>query len=156
VTTRVEVADVQQTQIQGWTGGIDVVLLVKGDYQISVDLSKACYVSVDETYRMAVLQLPTPLTGAPSLDHRRTRLFAVRPYGLWALVPGDRAASAALNRSYLLAQDSLVAAMLSDSARERSRQQAQAVLQSFFKGIGWELSVRWSGGPVEAEKQLTG
>src|SRR5436309_2155131 len=41
VTTRLDVADVQETKISGYTGAVRAVLLVKGDVLLSVDLTKA-------------------------------------------------------------------------------------------------------------------
>jgi hypothetical protein len=74
VTTRVEIADVQETAVEGYTGGIRV-MLVRGDFLMGVDLSQARFESVDTVARTATLLLPAPRAASPRVDHARTRLF---------------------------------------------------------------------------------
>ena len=47
VSMRIELSDVLQTQIRGYTGSVKAVLLVKGDVLISVDLSRARFEQQD-------------------------------------------------------------------------------------------------------------
>ena len=58
VTLRVEVADVLESSITGYTGGVKAVLVVKGDLLLGVDLSQAKLEKVDLVARTAVLVLP--------------------------------------------------------------------------------------------------
>src|SRR5687767_6832787 len=74
VTTCVDVADVQLTDLRGWTGGVRVAMLVRGQYWLSTDLSQARFESIDPTTKTAVLVLPPPRATSPRLDHDRTKL----------------------------------------------------------------------------------
>src|SRR5687767_10978609 len=87
VTTRVDVADVQVTEIAGRTGGIKAALVIKGDLLLTTDLGRARFESVDAGTRTAVLVLSEPEVTSPRLDHDKTRVFVAAEYGLWALVP---------------------------------------------------------------------
>ena len=145
VTTRVEVADVQETRISGHTGGVRAVVVVKGDLLLSVDLARARLEAVDRTARTAVLVLPQPAAASPRVDHERTRLFEVREAGLWLIVPGDEARTEAVNRAFKEAQ-AVVAAVGEDPAlRARAREQAERALGCFYDALGWRVTVRWSG-----------
>lgn len=147
VTTSVDVADVRLTDLRGWTGGIKVALLVRGQYLIAIDLAQARFEAVDDERRTAVLMLPPPAATSPRLDHNRSRLFAVSPYGLWALVPSDAAQVTAVNRAMQEAQSSLATAARDLVHLERARRQAEAVLGCFFQSLGWHVTIRWSDRP---------
>ncbi len=147
VTVSVDVADVQVSDVRGWTGGVRVALLVRGQYLLGTDLGAGRFESVDRGARAAVLVLPPPTATHPRLDHDRAKLYAVSPYGLWELVPSARAEVAAANAALLAAQDSLAAAAGGREAVERARRQAEAVLTCFFRAIEWEVTVRWSDRP---------
>src|SRR5579885_451090 len=75
VTSRVEVADVQETDVSGYTGGMRVLMLVRGDFLLGVDLSASRLEAVDVSARAAVLWLPQPSVSSPRVDHTRTKLF---------------------------------------------------------------------------------
>src|SRR4051794_2296228 len=47
VTLSVDVADVQLTDLHGWTGGVRVAMLVKGQYLLGTDLGQSRFASVD-------------------------------------------------------------------------------------------------------------
>ena len=143
VTTRVDVADVQETQISGYTGGIKAAILVKGDFLLGVDLSKARFDSVNAEGRTAVLVMPQPQVSSPRVDHDHTRLLSVGEQGLWKIVPGDAAYTAVIDLAYREAQRIVGAAADQSSLIDRSRRQAQEVLGTFFEAMGWKLKVRW-------------
>lgn len=145
VTTRVDVADVVETRLEGYTGGARAALLVKGDFLLGTDLARARFESVDPVGRTAVLLLAQPDVTSPRLDHERTRLFAIDQRGLWRVVPGDGGIPEALvNRAYRDAQRFVAAAGGEPSLRPRSRRQAEEVLGAFFHATGWHVEVRWS------------
>src|SRR3954466_2339251 len=48
VTARVDVTDVQETSLEGYTGGIKAALLIKGDFLLGTDLSKAHFQEVNQ------------------------------------------------------------------------------------------------------------
>ena len=53
VTTRVDVADVQETRLDGYRGGVKAALPIKGDFLLGVDLSRGKSESVDNVGRTA-------------------------------------------------------------------------------------------------------
>lgn len=145
VTTRVEVADVQETEIRGYTGEIKGVLLVRGDVLLTVNLSNARFESVDRRHRTAALVLPQPEACSPRLDHRKTRLFAIRDDGLWLLTPGKSAETALVNRAYRQAQRMLGEVGAQPNHVGAARGQAEKVLGCFFEAIGWRVKILWAG-----------
>src|SRR5947209_13443372 len=86
-TLRVEVADARVTEIAGYTGSIKAVLVIRGEVDIGVDLSKAQFESVDESAHSVTLLLPQPSVHSAHLDQQRTKLIGVWPTGLWSVVP---------------------------------------------------------------------
>ena len=144
---KVDVADVQVSELHGYSGGIKAALVVKGDVTLSTDLSEARFSSLDSQRRTATLVLPPPRVSSPRVDHDRTRLAWVWQSGLWTLVPGERAHAAAVNLAYAEAQDVVAAAGMEPSLDERARVQAEGVLQTFFGAMEWSVTVRWSDQP---------
>ena len=144
VTTRVEVADVQETRLDGYTGSVKAALLLRGDFLLGVDLSQAKFESVNETARTATLILPQPQVTSPRLDHERTRVFAVLQTGLWQIaLGGGQTSGEVVDRAYRDTQRFVAAAADDPAMIGRSRQQAESVLAAFFKATGWKVSVRW-------------
>lgn len=145
VTTRVDVADIVETHLDGYTGGVKAALLIKGDFLLGVDLSQAKFESVDDAARTAVLVLPQPQVDSPRLDHERTKVFAVTESGLWQIAPGGGQTSGdVIDRGYRDAQRYVAAACNDPSTIARSRQQAERVLVEFFAAMNWKVSVRWA------------
>jgi hypothetical protein len=147
VTVTVDVADVQQTRIDGHVGGICAVLVVKGDVQVGVDLSAARFENIDASGKTAVLMLPEPTVSRPRLDHDRSHLFAVRQDGLWAITPGDHMYDRVTDRAWTEAQHTVVQAASDGKILERSRRHADEVLHTWFGAIGWEVTIQWPGRP---------
>ena len=144
VTSRVEVAEVQVTRIAGYTGAVRAVLVVKGDLLLGSDLSRARLEAVDPSKKTAVLVLPPPAVTSPRVDHERTRLFTVTETGLWQMVPGDAAETAAVNEAYEHAQRLVAAAGRDPALLDRSRPHPERMLACFYAALGWHVTVRWS------------
>jgi hypothetical protein len=144
VTTRVDVADVIEAQLAGYTGGMKAVITVKGTLLLGVDLSVAKFEYVDTSARTAVLVLPQPKVTSPRLDHEHTKVFLVSQSGLWQIAPGGGQASGqVVDRGYRDAQRFVATACGDPAIIARSRQQAEQVLRAFFRAVGWTVSVRW-------------
>jgi len=145
-TVRVDVADVRLTELSGYTGGVRVAAIIKGDFCLATDLAQARFESVDREQRTAVLVLAEPRMSSPRLDHRRTKLFALSSFGLWVITPGEGPYAEAVNKTYAEAQASIEATAASAEALQRARAQAEAVLGCFFRALEWDVTVRWAGG----------
>jgi len=148
VTARVQVADVMLVDHHGLTGGIQVAAVIRGEYLIETDLSKARFEQVDAARRRAVLFLPPPQASNPRVDLDRSRLFGLSSYGLWQITPGDASYLAIVNRAYAQAQATVATAAGNEAARAQARRQAEAVLSSFVHALGWEVAVRWEVSPT--------
>ena len=145
ITQRIEVSDVQETAIEGRTGGIKAALLIKGDFLLGTDLSGARFEAVDAAARRAVLVLAQPRITSPRLDQERTRRFAVTQSGLWTILPEDRSVTTVLlNRAYIDAQHLVAAAGDDPRLTKGSEAQAELVLSTFFRTLGWDVAVRWA------------
>ena len=145
ITQRIEVSDVQETAIEGHTGGIKAALLIKGDFLLGTDLSGARFEGVDPGARRAVLVLVQPRITSPRLDQERTRLFAMTESGLWTILPEDRSVTTVLlNRAYIDAQHLVAGAGDDPRLTKGSEAQAELVLSTFFRTLGWDVAVRWS------------
>jgi hypothetical protein len=138
-----DVADVLVARIDGATGGARVAVLVKGDVAIGVDLTRGRFDDVDPAAQTATLILPAPAPSRPRVDHERTRLFAMTQHGLWAITPGTEGYTAVANKALAEAQ-ALVTAANGADADERSRRQAEVLLVTFCRSLGWTIHVRWS------------
>lgn len=146
VTTRVDVADVQETTINGYTGSMKVAILVKGDFLLGVDLSRARFENVDPEKKTAVLVLPQPIVTSARVDHTRTRVFAITSTGLWQLVPGEEGKPQLINRAYEDAQRVVASAAGDRELIEQARRQAERILGVFFEAVRWNVQIRWSAG----------
>lgn len=145
VTTKVEVADVQETEIKGLTGGIKAAILIKGDLLLAIDLEQARFESLDTQAKNAVLVLPQPKVMSPRLDHEKTRLFGLSEAGLWVLVPGDAAEVALLNQAYRKAQEVVAGVGHEPKLIDQAKGQAERVLIGYFEAIGWRIKILWAG-----------
>ncbi len=145
VTIRVDVADVQETHLNGRTGGVRAAVLVKGDFLLGTDLGRAVFKVMDRSERRAVLVLPQPRVTSPRLDLDRTRIFSLAESGLWLITPMDeRTAAAVIQRAYRDAQKLVAHAAADPMLVDRARRQAEAVLATFFSATGWSVTVQWS------------
>ncbi len=121
VTSRVEVSDVVVTRLSGYTGGVEAAVLLRGDFELGVDLSAARFASLDTAHHSAVLVLPQPRASQPRVDHRRSRIVAVREEGLWKIVPGHDADVAVTNLALRDTQQFVADAAADPAVIERAR-----------------------------------
>ena len=143
VAERVEVADVLETSVGGYTGGLRVAVVVRGDFLLGVDLSRAKVQAVDAEAKSFELVLPPPQASSPRVDHSRTHLFEVFDHGLWAVVPGDAGRSRVVERAFEEAQRVVEEASADPALAERSKRRAEQVLKGFFESTGWKAQVKW-------------
>jgi hypothetical protein len=146
VTAQVQVADVVETELHGFTGSTRTALIVRGDFLLGVDLSRAKFEVLDPAGKSAVVSLPPPTSRSPRVDHARSRVFAVYRDGLWQLIPGERADGVALNAAFRDAQRLVENASRDPALLDKSRRQAEQVVTAFFQGVGWHVTVRWDEG----------
>jgi len=144
LVVKLDVSDIVTTSIEGRTGGVQIILLVKGDVSLGVDLAGAHLNDVDRINRVAVLKLPPPSPSRPRLDHTRTRIFLIEKEGLWQFWPGTKPYTLVTDRAMAEAQDLVKATGATAEADRRARSHAEAVLQLFFKSLDWKVRIDWS------------
>jgi hypothetical protein len=152
LTLKIDLADALLCRIDGYAGGIQAALLIKGDVSIGVDLAEAHFENVDDLHRTASLILPAPRASQARLDHNRTRLVALQPTGLWSISPGTRAHEAIVNQAMREGQALLVAAANAKDADDRARDHAQTVLSAFCRPLGWRICVQWADRAAGSDK----
>jgi hypothetical protein len=143
VTLQVPVTAIHTRAVVGYTGSINVVVLVRGDVQMAVDLDEACFASVDDEAKTAVLTLPLPKPRHARLDHRATQVYRIERTGLWMVLPVSTADARAVSAALAEAQGSLDAAVRDPALVDEARCKAQDNLARFFGSLGWTIEVRW-------------
>lgn len=141
---RVDVSDVLVRRIDGYTGGVQAVLLVRGDVDLNVDLRAAKLALVDDAMRLAVVILNPPRTSRPRVDHSRTQLVSMYKDGLWAAVPDDSPYGAVASKAMADAQARVEEAAIGDDVSERSRKHVEDILRKGCEALNWTVSVEWS------------
>ncbi|HSH96091.1 MAG TPA: DUF4230 domain-containing protein [Roseimicrobium sp.] len=150
LVVKVAVTDVVVTTLQGRAGGVQVVLLVKGDVSMGVDVTSAHFGEIDQIKRTAVLTMPPPTSSRPRLDHTKTRIVLLRKEGLWRLSVGSDPYAAATNRAMADAQGLVDSAGQTAEAYRRARTHAETVLGAFFRSIDWNVEIHWTDrGPLK-------
>lgn len=144
MVTRVAVADVSETRIDGYTGGLTAIVVIRGDFLLGVDLSAAKFVNFDEKERSVVMTLPPPAVSSPRLDQEKTRLLCLNHQGLWALIPGSTGQEVIVNHAYRHAQGIVAAAGSDPTLLKDARIHAESALGSFFAAIGWKVTIHWA------------
>lgn len=144
VTTKVVVTEVVTTRIAGHSGAMEVVIALRGELMIGVDLSTAEFIEVDDSARHAVLSLPEPTLLDARVDHGRSRVAAIRSDGLWKLLPSDAATDARMiDAAYSQAQRRLEEATIPEDSRQCAKHQAETVIGTFANRLGWTLELKW-------------
>jgi hypothetical protein len=143
-TLRVEVAQVCEVSINGYTGGMSAVLVVHGQATIGVDLTRARMTSIDPVARRVTLQLPRPTGLTAALDHDRTHLVSLQPSGLWILIPDSGGAAAQLTeRCYRRGAEVVARVTDNPSLIERAQTQAELQLKKYVTAMGWTVELVW-------------
>lgn len=144
VTLDVPISDVHLSELSGFTGGLQLVMSVKGDVQIATDLSAARFDRVNEQLRTATLVLPRPKPQRPRLDHEKTRVIELTRSGLWRLLPTETGESALTNRAMLAAQRVLAETAEKPQLITQARDHTQKIICGFFDALGWTITVQWN------------
>jgi len=163
VTLQVPLSDVLVCDMEGYTGGLRLILIVRGEVEIAVDLQKARLVRLDRLAKRAVLLLPAPTARRPRLDHRRSRIYRIDREGLWQILPGQAGEAELVNRCIRKAQERLAAAASQPEWIRQARRRTETVLRGFFEALGWQIEVRWKdaegpavASPTEADPRCMG
>ncbi len=147
LTLKLDVSDVLLSRIEGYSGGVQAAVLIKGDVSLGIDLAQARFEDVDQSHHTAILILQPPTPSEPRLNHERTRIVSLEVTGLWRGVPGSRAEQAIANQALNEAQHLLASAVREKNADQRARRHAEAVLTAFCRSLSWEITIHWADMP---------
>ncbi len=136
---RVQVADV----IEGNNGGGRAIVLVKGDADMAIDLDHIQIAAQDETQKTAILTLPLPQPERPRVDHARTRVYELQKMGLAAINPFADPRQELLEDCMRAAQQSVAKAVAAPEFVAQAKEQAEVLMRTFYREIGWQVTVRW-------------
>jgi len=142
-TLSVEVADVREVHIDGVTGSVRLILILRGDALLGVDLTKALVVSSDEGRKELVLQLPLPSVITCRLDTQSSSVYRLDHTGLWAMHPQDELTTRLINNALSDAQQAVQHAAEREDLLDLSRRQTQVVIGRYVHAIGWNAQIRW-------------
>ncbi len=143
VAFRVDVSDVLESRITGWTGGVMAAVVVHGDALISTDLDQATFLSMDDDQKAAVLELPAPRVLSGRVDHTRTQIYSIDRSGLWHLAVGDEAETTVVDRAFRDAQQTIVVAADQAEYMMQARRHVEEVIQRFYQPAGWTIEIHW-------------
>jgi hypothetical protein len=150
VSMRVDISDVQVSSLDGYTGGIRIALLIRGDFLMTVNLSRARFESLDKTARTAILVLPDPVGMSPRLDQERTVVFSIDTHGMWQMIPSDRGRAVAVDQAMRQAQRLLTLQARKSELVERAKARTESLVTSFLKQtLDWKVSVKWETPPAD-------
>lgn len=147
----VPVADVQVYTLTGYTGGIQAVLVVRGDVEVATDLAAARLEAVDAEHRQAYLVLSAPKAVRPRVDHERTRIYKIDRSGLWQMIPGEAGERDLVNKALRDAQRLIGEAGTQAELIDQARSRAKEVMLEFFRALGWRVETRWLDQQVRAQ-----
>jgi hypothetical protein len=140
VSTRVHVADV----LVGESRWLEGCWIITGDALLAVDMSKAEVTDSDEKARTATIILPHPAVLSPRVNHERSQQWDIKSRSwvpLAGAILGDR--QALEKQAMLEAQGLVERAAGTDENKAAARQGVEGMLARFYRGVGWQVSVRW-------------
>lgn len=147
VTTKTTLADAIVSQINGFTGSMSAVLVIRGDALIGIDMEQARISDKDDNTRSLVLILPQPTVIQARVDHERTRVFALDRHGFWRLMRLDDVTRQLVDQGMREAQQTIEKAASEPATMATAREHAQQVLAAFANSAGWQLEIRWEVPP---------
>ena len=141
----IQATEIVNAEASGYTGGISLVMLIRGTVTLGVDLKPARFVCVDQARKHLVLSLPQPWVRRVEIDPQETRVLSCARRGLWRLAVGAALEDRAFAEALVSGRDRLEFAALREDFTRQARDHAQAVIRRFVTELGWTLDIRWGG-----------
>lgn len=144
VTNKVYVSDILDANNKDYEGK----WVINGDALITIDLSAAQLVNVDEKLKSATLILPEPQVTSPRVDHTRTKPAYIKGKR-FALLRNPKNKEVMHRDMMAMAQKSIEKSAGRPEVIENSRRQAELVLSNLYMKVGWKLTIQWQGEMLE-------
>jgi hypothetical protein len=141
---RVEPSDIRQSSISGYTGSGSILLILRGQVVVGVDVTKATLIREGDVY---VLMLPPPEVTVTRVDAEQSRVYRIDRDGLWQMAPSDELSVALINKALTDAQHALIVAGRSDAILTPARHAAEHLIHQWTTAHGWPVQIRWQDPP---------
>jgi len=137
IVLRVQVADV----LEGvHPEGAQMAVLVRGDCDLVIDLTRAAIAQRDEQQHTARVRLPEPKPVRPRVDHERTRIYnAERTTWIPWRDPRDELYEQVMAR----AQELVAQASAAPDQIARAKRHAELLITAFYRELGWKVELDW-------------
>jgi hypothetical protein len=140
VSTRVHVSDV----LVGESRWLEGSWIIQGDALLAVDMSKAEVKDRDEKARAATIILPHPAVLSARVNHEWSQRWDIKSRSWVPLAGAILGDHKALEKQAMLEAQRLVErAAGTDENKAAARQGAEGMIADFYRGVGWQVSVRW-------------
>jgi len=136
----VNVADVLVAEGEGYRGS----WLIKGDALLSIDLSQAKVVTINNQLRTATIHLPQPKVSSPRVDFTRSKTWDVEKV-TWIPWGGDQGVLRDL--AMLHAQQLVEFAAGTEENMEHARTSTSRVVGSIYRMVDWDVTIEWEEVP---------
>ena len=145
----VEVAEPRTTTKSGKLGGIEVVLLVRGQAHLGVDLAQMTIESVDETTHSITVSLPPPTVRVAKVDPQQTLFLQHQRYGLWPLVQVEKVDRAVVATALMDAQNVVQAAGADPQHQPAAMRAIERALEDLTHQARWTIHIHWRTPPTQ-------
>lgn len=130
----------QSRHIDGLTGGVEVSILAGVMVRMGVDMNRATLTGDNDHIK---IQLPTPKPMFIGIDHRHSRVLAVKRYGLWQIFPGPAGEQQAIERTYRAIEKQAQDPNLYKHLIPPAKRHAQQVIQTHFAHPDRKVTITW-------------
>ena len=140
--------DIPLTPYELRLGGTRVLMVVRGDCEISTDLQAARYEQVQPEARTLRVVLPAPRMQPPRVSHAASEaggsyFYAVTSEGLEVLVPNSANHKAAINNGWAAAEKDIGRYCSSPQWSAEAKANAEKLLTPMFAAAGWTATFVW-------------
>lgn len=129
-------------------GGTRILMVARGDCEISADLRAARYEQVQPEAKTLRVVLPAPRTLPPRVSHAGREaggsyFYTVSAEGLEVLVPNSANQLAATNNGWAAAETDIGRYCASPQWTAEAKKNAEKVLTPMFTAAGWTATFVW-------------
>lgn len=140
--------DIPLTPYELRLGGTRVLMVVRGDCELSTDLQAARYEQIQPEAKALRVVLPAPRMRPPRISHAAREaggsyFYAVTSEGLEVLVPNSANHKAAINNGWAAAETDIGRYCSAPQWIAEAKKNAETVLAPMFAAAGWSATFVW-------------